>query len=96
LAPTTSIRDEQRSVEFATLLSNNKDRVNVYHNDEPLRYRTLDNIFGDQPVPRLAIHNFEAKLHLANNRVHSSSPHAGGPRGLAHAPQGLQVRVPQW
>jgi hypothetical protein len=26
----------------------------------------LDNIFSDQPVPRLAIHGFEAELHLAH------------------------------
>jgi hypothetical protein len=27
----------------------------------------LDNIFGDQPVPRLAMHDFfEAELHLAH------------------------------
>jgi hypothetical protein len=26
----------------------------------------LDNIFGDQPVPGLAMHDFEAKLYLAH------------------------------
>jgi hypothetical protein len=53
-------------VEFATQLSDDEDRIDVYHDDEPLRYRTLDNIFGDQPVPELAMHDFEAKLHLAH------------------------------
>jgi hypothetical protein len=52
-------------VEFTTLLSNDEDQVNAYHDDEPLRYRILDNIFGDQPVPGLAMHDFEAELHLA-------------------------------
>jgi len=60
------VRDEQRTVEFATPLSDDEDRVDAYHNDEPLRYHTLDNIFGDQPVPRLAVHDFEAELHLAH------------------------------
>jgi hypothetical protein len=53
-------------VEFATPLSDDEDRVDAYHDGEPLRYRTLDNIFGDQPVPELAMHDFEAKLHLAH------------------------------
>ena len=43
-------------VEFATPLSNDEDCVDAYHDDEPLRYRTVDNIFGDQPIPRLAMH----------------------------------------
>ena len=34
----------QRSVEFATPLFGDEDRVDVYHDDEPLRYRTMDNI----------------------------------------------------
>jgi len=59
------VRDEQHTVEFATPLSDDKDRVDAYHDDEPLRYRTLD-IFGDQPVPGLAVHDFEAELHLAH------------------------------
>lgn len=53
-------------MEFATPLSNDEDRVDAYHNDEPLRYRTVDNIFGDQPVPGLATRDFEAELHLAH------------------------------
>jgi hypothetical protein len=60
------IRDERCTVEFATPLSDDEDRINAYHDDEPLRYRTLDNIFGDQPVPGLAMHNFEAELHPAH------------------------------
>jgi len=60
------VRDEQCTVEFATPLSDDEDRVNAYHDDEPLLYRTLDNIFGDQPVPGLAVHDFEAELHLAH------------------------------
>ena len=53
-------------MEFATPLPDDEDRVDAYHDDEPLRYRTLDNIFGDQPVPGLTVHDFEVELHLAH------------------------------
>ena len=53
-------------MEFATPLSDDEDHVDAYHDNEPLRYRTLDNILGDQPVPGLAMHDFEAELHLAH------------------------------
>ena len=54
-------------MQFATPLSNYDDRVDAYHDDEPLRYRTLDNIFGDQSGLGLVIHDFEAELHLAHD-----------------------------
>jgi hypothetical protein len=60
------VRDEQLTVEFATLLSDDEDRVDAYHDDEPLCYRTLDNIFGDWSIPRPALHDFEAELHLTH------------------------------
>jgi hypothetical protein len=41
-APAASVHDEQYTVEFATPLSNDEDRVDAYYDDEPLRYRTLD------------------------------------------------------
>jgi hypothetical protein len=53
-------------VDFDTPLSDDEDCVDAYHDDEPLRYRTLDNIFDDQPIPGLATHDFEAELHLAH------------------------------
>jgi hypothetical protein len=53
-------------VEFATPLSNDEDRVVAYHDDEPLHYHNMDNIFGDQPVHGLATHDFEVELHLAH------------------------------
>ena len=53
-------------MDFATPLSNDEDRVDAYHDNEPPCYHTLDNIFGDQPVPRLATHDFEGELHLAH------------------------------
>ena len=64
-------------MEFATPLSNDEDRVDAYHDDEVLRYHTMDNIFGDQPVPGLAMYDFEAELHLAHED--------GEPRSFAEA-----------
>ena len=32
---------------------------------EPLRYRTMENLLGDQPVPGPVPHDLEAQLHLA-------------------------------
>jgi len=43
-------------VEFVTLLSNDEDRVDAYHDGEPLRYRTVEDILGEQPVPGLVPH----------------------------------------
>jgi hypothetical protein len=38
------VRDEQRTVEFTTPLSDDEDHVDAYHDNKPLCYRTLDNI----------------------------------------------------
>ena len=64
-------------MEFATPLSNDEDRIDAYHDDEPLRYRTMDNLLGDQPVPGFAVRDFEAELHLAQDD--------GEPRSFAEA-----------
>jgi hypothetical protein len=53
-------------MELATPLSNDGDRVDAYHDGEPLRYRTMDNILGDQPVPEMVVHDFEVELHLVH------------------------------
>jgi hypothetical protein len=52
-------------VEFATPLSHDEERINAYHDGEPLWYRTMENLLGDQPVSGLAPHDLEAQLHLA-------------------------------
>jgi hypothetical protein len=52
-------------VEFATLLSNDEDRVDAYHDDKPLCYPIMD-ILTEQPIFGLAMHDFEAELHLAH------------------------------
>jgi hypothetical protein len=55
----------ENPVEFATPLSHDKERIDAYHDDESLQYRTMENLLGDQPVPGLAPHDLEAQLHLA-------------------------------
>jgi hypothetical protein len=52
-------------VEFATPLSQNEKCIDAYHDGEPLRYRTMENLLGDQPVPGLTPHDLEVQLHLA-------------------------------
>jgi hypothetical protein len=54
----------ENPVEFATLLSHDEERIDAYHDGEPLRYRTMENLLGDQPVSGLATHDLEAQLHL--------------------------------
>jgi hypothetical protein len=61
----TSARVEHNPVEFATPLSHDEERIDTYHDSEPLRYRTMENLFGDKPVLRLVPHDLEAQLHLA-------------------------------
>jgi hypothetical protein len=52
-------------VKFATPLSHDEERIDAYHDGEPLRYCTIENLLYDQPVPGLAPHDLEAQLHLA-------------------------------
>jgi hypothetical protein len=73
----TPARVEYNSVEFATPLSHNEERINAYHDGEQLRYRTMENLLGDQPVSGLVPHDLEAQLHLACDD--------GEPRSFAEA-----------
>jgi hypothetical protein len=52
-------------VEFATLLSHDEERIDVCYDGEPLRYSTMEDLLGDQPVPGLVPHDLEGQLHLA-------------------------------
>jgi hypothetical protein len=52
-------------MEFTTPLSHDEERIDAYHDGEPLWYRMMEDILDDQPVPGLAPHNLEAQLHLA-------------------------------
>ncbi|KAK8448866.1 hypothetical protein SEVIR_7G116650v4 [Setaria viridis] len=59
------------------LRSLDEDHVNAYHDGEPLRYCTMEDILSDQPVPGLIPHDLEAELHLAYDD--------GEPRSFAKA-----------
>jgi hypothetical protein len=61
----TPARVEHNTVEFTTLLFHDEERIDVYHDSKPLRYHTMENLLGDQPVPRLVPHDLEVQLHLA-------------------------------
>jgi hypothetical protein len=50
----------ENPVEFATSLSHDKERIDAYHDGELLRYCTMENLLGDQPVPGLTPHDLEA------------------------------------
>jgi len=51
-------------VEFASPLSHD-ECIDAYHGSEPLRYRTMENLLGNQPVPGLVSRDLEAQLQLA-------------------------------
>ena len=55
----TPARVEHSPVELATLLSHDEEHIDTYHDSEPLRYRTMENLLGDQPVPGLVPHDLE-------------------------------------
>jgi hypothetical protein len=50
----------ENSVEFATPLPHNEERIDAYHDGEPLRYHMMENLLDDQSVPGLAPHDLEA------------------------------------
>jgi hypothetical protein len=52
-------------VEFATLLSHEEERIDACYDGEPLRYRMMEDILGDQQVPGLVPHDLDAQLYLA-------------------------------
>jgi hypothetical protein len=57
---TTPAHVEHNPVEFATPLSHDEECIDVYHDGESLRYRTMENLLGDQPVSGLVPHDLEA------------------------------------
>jgi hypothetical protein len=61
----TPARDEHNPVEFATPLSHDEEHIDAYHDGEPLRYRMIENLLGDQPVPGMVPHDLETQLHLS-------------------------------
>jgi hypothetical protein len=58
---------EHNPVKFATPLSHDEERIDTYHDGESLWYHMMENLLGDQPMPRLVPHDLEAQLHLACN-----------------------------
>jgi hypothetical protein len=56
---------EPSPVAFATPLSHDEERIDACYDGEPLRYRTMEDLLGDQPVPGLVPHDLEVQLHLA-------------------------------
>jgi hypothetical protein len=77
-ATTTTAGDPMHNpMEFATPLSHYEERIDAFHDGAPLRYRTMENLLGYQPVPRLVPHDLEAQLHLACDD--------GEPRSFAEA-----------
>jgi hypothetical protein len=61
----TPARVEHNPVEFATSLSHDEERIDAYHDGEPLWYHMMENLLSNQPVPGLVPHDLEAQLHLA-------------------------------
>jgi transposase InsO family protein len=66
----------QSTPAFVTPLADDADHVDAAHDDTPLRYRTVDNILGDQAVPGYVQRNMDAELHLT---------HTGEPCSFAEA-----------
>jgi hypothetical protein len=56
---------EPSPVEFAIPLSHDEERIDACYDGEPLRYRMMEDILSDQPVPGLVPHDLDGQLHLA-------------------------------
>jgi hypothetical protein len=52
-------------VEFTTPLSHDEERIDACYDGEPLRYRMMKDLLGDQPVTGLVPHDLEGQWHLA-------------------------------
>ena len=61
----TPAQVEHSPVELATPLSHDEERIDAYHDGEPLWYRTMENLLSYQSMPGLVPHDLEAQLHLA-------------------------------
>jgi hypothetical protein len=82
LAATTASSTSQ--IVLATPLENDGDRLDAFYDDEPLRYRMVTNIIGDDSPPGFAPRLF-AQLHLT---------HAGKPTNYAEARANQRGRPP--
>jgi hypothetical protein len=62
---------EPSPVEFATPLSHDEEHLDACYDGEPLRYHTMEDLLGDQPVPRLVPHDLEGYLVSDNGEPQS-------------------------
>jgi hypothetical protein len=56
---------EPSPVKFATPLPHDEECIDACYDGEPLQYRMMEDLLGDQPVPGLVPHDLEGQLHLA-------------------------------
>jgi hypothetical protein len=61
----TPARVEHDPVELITPLSQDEERIDACHDDEPLRCRRMEGLLVNPSVLSLASHNLLAELHLA-------------------------------
>ena len=71
-------------MEFATPLTHDEERIDAYHDGEPLQYRTMENLLGDQSVPGVVRHDLGAQLYLACDD--------GEPRSFTEGTHGMACR----
>jgi hypothetical protein len=72
-------------MEFTTPLSHDEERIDTCYDGEPLWYRMMEDLLGDQPVPGLVPHDLEGQLHLTCDD--------GEPRSFAEAEEDAAWRA---
>jgi hypothetical protein len=67
-APTTSLKHGgSHAPIFTSPLEGDEDYIDAGHNDNPLRYRTVDDILDDQAMMSGSVqHNIDVELHLTH------------------------------
>jgi hypothetical protein len=86
-------------VEFATPLSHDEERIDACYDDELLRYRTMEDLLGDQPVPGLVPHDLEAEKDAAWRAAMKAEMDAvekNRTRELADFPRGHRAITLKW
>jgi hypothetical protein len=76
---------EPNPVEFATPISHDEERIDACYDDESLRYHTMEDLLGDQPVPGLCPTTWRGSCTL---RVTTAS------LGLSQRPRKIRHGVP--
>jgi hypothetical protein len=52
-------------VDFTSPLSHDEERIDTYCDGKPLRYRTMEDLLGDQSMPGMVSRGLEVQLQLA-------------------------------